>query len=133
MGSCGDSPAVRSMRCATSGGLCVAVAVACCFPLALTQRSNITIKFIAEFVGRRIALYFDAAAALIVELVLILIARQFFMYAAALARSGDATTMLAIPTAPFWFVVSGVLGIAALTQCTVAVNQIWALTENAAP
>jgi hypothetical protein len=107
-----------------AGGLVVAIAVVCCMPLALLQRANITIKFVSAFFGERVGRYFDAAASVAIALVLFLIARQFFIYAAALARTGDTTTMLAIPVAPFWFVVSGVLWISTATQLVVVAQQV---------
>ena len=106
------------------GGLVVAIAVVCCFPLALLQRANITIKFVQAFFGARAGSYFDAAASVAIEVVLVLMARQFFIYATELASTGDTTTMLAIRTAPFWFVVSAVLWIATATQGVAVVQQM---------
>jgi hypothetical protein len=106
------------------GGLVVAIAVVCCMPLALLQRANITIKFVQAFFGARAGSYFDAGASVAIMLVLAFIARQFFIYATALAHTGDTTTMLALRTAPFWFVVAGMLWIAVATQCVVVAQQI---------
>jgi Tripartite ATP-independent periplasmic transporters, DctQ component len=106
------------------GGLVVAIAVVCCMPLALLQRANITIKFVQAFFGDRLGGYFDAVASVAIGIVLAFIARQFFIYALALARTGDTTTMLSIKTAPFWFVVSAVLWIATATQCVVIAQQM---------
>ena len=106
------------------GGLVVAIAIVCCMPLALLQRANITIKFVQAFFGVRAGSYFDAVASVAIEIVLVFIARQFFIYATALAHTGDTTTMLALRTAPFWFVVSAVLWIAVATQCVVVVQQM---------
>jgi len=114
------------------GGLIVAIAVACCFPLALLQRANITIKFVSEFVSVRAGRVFDALASVIVFVILVLVARQFFIYAGQLVVSGDMTTMLSVRVAPFWFVVSGVLWIAAATQATVVVQAIAATRAPAA-
>jgi TRAP-type C4-dicarboxylate transport system permease small subunit len=106
------------------GGLVVAIAVVCCIPLALLQRANITIKFVQALFGERVGRYFDAIASVAIAVILVLIARQFFIYAAALAQTGDTTTMLTIHTAPFWFVVSGVLWIAVATQFVVVLQQL---------
>jgi hypothetical protein len=92
--------------------------------LALLQRANITIKFVQAFFGARVGSYFDAGASVAIVVVLAFIARQFFIYATALAHTGDTTTMLALRTAPFWFVVSGMLWIAVATQCVVVAQQI---------
>jgi TRAP-type C4-dicarboxylate transport system permease small subunit len=109
------------------GGLIAAVAVTCCFPIALLQRSNITIKFVGEFVGARAGKVCDAAASVAVGIVLIFMARQFFIYSSELLRTGDSTTMLNVRVAPFWFVVSFVLWISAAIQLRVIASAIGAV------
>jgi len=106
------------------GGVVVAVAVSCCFPLAYLQRSNITIHFVEMFAGRRFGRMFDAAAATLVTLVAVVIARQLFIHAGNEYRGGDSTLMLEIKTAPFWFAVAIVMSFAALTQALVALRAI---------
>jgi TRAP-type C4-dicarboxylate transport system permease small subunit len=106
------------------GGVVVAVAVSCCFPLAYLQRSNITIDFIAMFAGRRCGRLLDAAAAILVTVVAIVIARQLFIHAGNEYRGGDSTLMLEIKTAPFWFAVAVIMSFAALTQALVALRAI---------
>ena len=112
------------------GGLIAAIAVTCCFPLALLQRSNITIKFVSEFLGTRLGRICDAGAAIAVDVILIFMARQFFIYASGLARTGDSTTMLEVRVAPFWFVVSAILWISAATQMTVVVSAFTLLEHD---
>jgi TRAP-type transport system small permease protein len=106
------------------GGLVVAVAVAFCFPLSCLQRSNITIKFAEAFIGPRSSRILDAIAAVLVEIAVVLIARQLFIYAWNEARAGDSTVMLAVPAAPFWYVVAAALALAAVLQALVAVLEI---------
>ena len=115
------------------GGVVVAVAVSCCFPLALLQRSNITIKFAAVFLGPRVGQFLDAAAALLVTLVAILIARQLFIFAGDQYRGGDATVMLEIKTAPFWFLVASVMTLAAATQAVVALREVLHVFHGGTP
>ena len=102
----------------------VAVAVSCCFPLAFLQRSNITIKFMETFLGHRVGRALDAVAAMLVATVAVLIARQIFIFADNEYRGGDATVMLEIKTAPFWFFVAAVMAFAALTQALVALRGV---------
>jgi TRAP-type C4-dicarboxylate transport system permease small subunit len=106
------------------GGLIAAIAVASCFPIALLQRSNITIKFVSEFIGVRAGKICDAGASIAVGIVLIFMARQFFVYASALARTGDSTTMLNVRVAPFWFVVSIILWVSAAIQVRVIASAV---------
>jgi hypothetical protein len=121
MRSLADAPidAVRDL-----GGLVVAVAVAFCFPLSCLQRSNITIKFAEAFIGPRSSRFLDAIGALLVEIAMILIARQLFIFAWNEARAGDSTVMIEVPTAPFWYAAAVALAVAAIVQALVAVLEI---------
>src|SRR5271167_1197642 len=51
------------------GGLVAAFAVACCIPVAIVERSNITIRFLSGVAGRRVGQIADVAAAILVEVV----------------------------------------------------------------
>jgi TRAP-type C4-dicarboxylate transport system permease small subunit len=106
------------------GGLVVAVAVACCFPLAFLQRANIAIKFLEIFFGRRVGQTLDAFAAVVVALLVIFMARQFFIYAGDAARGGDSTVVLETPTAPFWYAVAAIMTFTAFAQILVALVEI---------
>ena len=106
------------------GGVVAAVAMAACFPIAMLERSNISIRFLEPAFGRATSRNADRFAALLVLVVLGAIAREFFRYAGAAARSGDATWILNIPTAPFWYAVDALLWVAVLAQALVAAR-IW--------
>jgi hypothetical protein len=111
------------------GGLVAAFAVACCIPLAIIDRSSITIRFITGFIGRRAGHVADAAAALLVEIVLVLMAWRFFLFARQSALDGNSTWMLRIPTAPVWGAVAAMIAVAALLQLLV----LHACLRGAAP
>jgi TRAP-type C4-dicarboxylate transport system permease small subunit len=115
----GPIDAVRDL-----GGLIVAVAIACCFPLSCLQRSNITIKFAEAFIGPRSSRILDAIAAALVEIAVALIARQLFIYAWNEARAGDSTVMLEVPAAPFWYAAATALALAAIVQALVVALEI---------
>jgi TRAP-type C4-dicarboxylate transport system permease small subunit len=106
------------------GGMIVAVAVACCFPLAFLQRANIAIKFLEIFFGRRVGQVLDATAAFAVAVLVIFMARQFFIYAGDAARGGDSTVVLEFPTAPFWYAIAVIMACTAFVQCLVAFTEI---------
>jgi hypothetical protein len=106
------------------GGLVVAVAMAFCFPLSCLHRSNITIRFAEAFIGPRSSRILDAIAAALVEIAVILIARQLFIYAWNEARAGDSTVMLELPTAPFWYAAAAALALAAIVQALVVALEI---------
>jgi TRAP-type C4-dicarboxylate transport system permease small subunit len=101
------------------GGLVAAFAVACCIPLAIIERSSITIRFVTGFISPRAGRVADAAAAVLVELVLALMAWRFVLFARQAAIDGNATWMLRIPTAPVWAAVAGLIAVAALMQLLV--------------
>src|SRR5271154_2134045 len=99
-----------------AGALVAAFSVACCIPVAIVERSNITIRFLPTLFGRRAGQAADAAAAILVEIILILMTWQFVLFAQQAIASGSATWMLRIPTAPVWGAVAFILGISALLQ-----------------
>lgn len=103
-----------------AGGLVAAFAVACCIPVAIIERSNITIRFLSSLIGPRAGQIADAAAALLVEIILILMTWQFVQFAREAYTTGAATWMLRIPTAPVWAAVALILGISALLQLVVS-------------
>ena len=104
------------------GGLVAAFAVACCIPVAIIERSNITIRFVSAVIGPRAGQVADLAAAVLVEIVLILMTWQFVVFAIQAQATGAATWMLRIPSAPFWGAVAVVLGISALLQIVVGLK-----------
>jgi len=103
-----------------ASSLVAAFSVACCIPVAIVERSNITIRFLPTLFGRRAGQVADAAAAVLVEIILILMTWQFVLFAQQAIANGSATWMLRIPTAPVWGAVALILGISALLQAAVA-------------
>jgi TRAP-type C4-dicarboxylate transport system permease small subunit len=106
------------------GGLVIAIAVSCCFPLALLERSNIGIRFAEALMGRRTSQLLDAFAAVLATTVLTLIAWEFLLYAGKAAKGGDTTWMLGVPVAPFWYVVDSVWWCAVAVQTIVSIREI---------
>jgi len=102
-----------------ASSLVAAFSVACCIPVAIVERSNITIRFLPTLFGLRAGQAADTAAAILVEIVLILMTWQFVLFAQQAIANGGATWMLRIPTAPVWGAVALILGISALLQAVV--------------
>ena len=98
--------------------LTIAVAVTCCLPIGLAERGNITIRF-ADAIGKKISGILDVIAAILVLVVMVLIANQFLAYAAGIARDGERTWVLKLPTAPFWYAVDVLLWCAVVVQFTI--------------
>jgi TRAP-type C4-dicarboxylate transport system permease small subunit len=107
-----------------AASLVAAFSVACCMPVAIVERSNITIRFLPTLVGVRAGQVADIAAAILVEIILILMTWQFVLFAKQADASGSATWMLRIPTAPVWAAVAVILGISALLQLGIAFKTV---------
>lgn len=105
-------------------GVVVAAAVSCCFPLAYQVRSNICIKFAGMMLGPRWGNVFDAFASVVMTVFAALMSWQLFLFARGEAINGDATVMLGIKTAPFWYFVAGLMAFAAFVQLLTALNDI---------
>jgi TRAP-type C4-dicarboxylate transport system permease small subunit len=104
------------------GGLVAAFAVACCIPVAIVERSNITIRFVSGVVGPRAGQIADLFAAILVEIILVLMTWQFVLFANQARLTESATWMLRIPSAPVWAAVALVLGISAVLQIVVGIK-----------
>ena len=105
------------------GAVIVAVAVACCLPVGLIERANVAIKVAGSIFGERTGRVLDAIAALAVEVVMIALAWQFTVFAGKIARAGETTWVLKIPTAPFWYTVAAILWIAVVVQAIVVISE----------
>jgi TRAP-type C4-dicarboxylate transport system permease small subunit len=100
------------------GALAIAIAVCCCMPVALIERSHITFRLVSA-ISPRLGLVLDAVAAIAVAGVLLFMALQFYAYAGSLVASGERTYVLKIPAAPFWYAADAILWIALAVQLIV--------------
>jgi TRAP-type C4-dicarboxylate transport system permease small subunit len=100
------------------GALAIAIAVACCIPVSLMERSHITFRLLSS-ASPRLGAWLDALGALAVLVVLALMAQQFWIYAGELVLTGERTYVLKLPAAPFWYATDAILWIAAAVQCVV--------------
>lgn len=106
------------------GGLAIALAVSCCIPVGLMERSNITIRLAESAIGRGAGRFLDALGALVVAVAVGVIAWQFTVFAGKIARAHETTWVLKIPTAPFWYGVAAILWCALLVQCIVLILEV---------
>src|ERR1700722_2718971 len=116
-----------------AANLVAAFAVACCIPVAIVERSNITIRFLPSIFGSRVGQLADIAAAALVELVLILMTWQFIVFANQARLNSSATWMLRIPTAPIWAAVASIFGISAVLQIVVSIKTMRGDYMNGSP
>jgi TRAP-type C4-dicarboxylate transport system permease small subunit len=96
--------------------LIAAIAVACCLPISLLQRSNIALRALNRIGPQFLVRLINVAADLLVFVVMVGIAWQFFLFAQKTGQAGDVTWLMNLPKAPFWFAVSSILAFGAIVQ-----------------
>ena len=106
------------------GAVIVAVAVCCCIPVGLMERANISIRVAKDLLGARASRVLEAFAAFAALVVIGAMAWQFTVFAGKIARVGETTWILKIPTAPFWYLVASILWLAVAVQLIVLVLDI---------
>jgi TRAP-type C4-dicarboxylate transport system permease small subunit len=106
------------------GDLVAAICGAACLPITLLHRANITLRAFSKVLPPRVVQKIDSFAATIVELLMIAMAWQFYLFSVKTMRAGDVTWLLNIPKAPFWFTVDGILWVAVAIQTFVLVEEI---------
>lgn len=110
------------------GALAIALAVSCCIPIAMMERSHITLRFVSSAlpsVGRLL----DVVVDIVVAIVLALMAWQFWKYAGDVLATGERTFVLRIPVSPFWFACGFILWIAVAVQCVIVALSIGRVVE----
>ena len=114
------------------GALAIAIAVSCCIPVSLMERSHITFRLVSSLspgLGRGLDVLADVAVAI----VLALMTWQFWIYAGELVLSGERTYVLKIPAAPFWYAADLIFAIATAVQLIVLVLDIGYLVGTVDP
>jgi TRAP-type C4-dicarboxylate transport system permease small subunit len=106
------------------GDLVAAMCGAACLPITLLHRANITLRAFSNALPARVVQAIDSFAAAVVELLMIAMAWQFYLFSIKTMRAGDVTWLLNIPKAPFWFAVDGILWVAVAVQTFVLIEEI---------
>jgi TRAP-type C4-dicarboxylate transport system permease small subunit len=115
------------------GDLVAAICGACCLPIVLLHRGNIVLRALGNILPAPVARAIDVFAALVVEIVVIGMAWQFYLFSIKMMRAGDVTWLLNLPKAPFWFIVDAVLWIAVAVQTFVLAEECRGTRKHAAP
>jgi len=102
----------------------VALAVTCCLPVGLMERSNISIRLASHLLGARAGRLLDAVASLLTAVVTAAFGWQFLVFAGKIAKANETTWILKIPTAPFWYGVCAIFALAFLVQLIVVVLEL---------
>ena len=106
------------------GDMVAAISGACCLPIALLQRNNIVLRMFERILPARGVRVIDTLAALLVEIVMIAMAWQFWLFSLKTMRAGDVTWLLNWPKAPFWFAVDAIVWAAVVVQAFVLVEDM---------
>jgi TRAP-type C4-dicarboxylate transport system permease small subunit len=106
------------------GDLVAAICGACCLPIALLHRNNITLRIFDKMLPPLGVRVIDIFAALLVEIVMIAMAYEFYLHGVKTMNAGDVTWLLNVPKAPFWFAVDAILWVGVLVQTFVLIQDL---------
>jgi len=110
------------------GALAIAIAVSCCIPVSMMERSHITFRPVSSLspaAGRVLDVFADVAVAIVLGLM----AWQFWVYATELVATGERTYVLKLPAAPFWYACDVIFWIATAVQLVVVALDVARLTD----
>jgi TRAP-type C4-dicarboxylate transport system permease small subunit len=115
------------------GDLVAAICGACCLPIALLHRNNITLRIFDSILPPLGVRVIDIFAALLIEVVMIAMAWEFWLHSTKTMKAGDVTWLLNVPKAPFWFVVDAVLWVCVLVQTFVLIQDLTGRRRSQSP
>jgi TRAP-type C4-dicarboxylate transport system permease small subunit len=106
------------------GDMVAAICGTCCLPIVLLQRNNIVLRTFDRILPPSGVRALDTVAAFVIEIVMIGMAWQFYLFSVKTMRAGDVTWLLNWPKGPFWFVVDAILWAAVLVQTFVVIEEM---------
>jgi len=106
------------------GDMVAAICGTCCLPIVLLQQNNIVLRMFNRILPPSGVRVIDTIAALVIEIVMIGMAWQFWLFGIKTMRAGDVTWLLNWPKAPFWFAVDGILWVAVAVQTLVLIEEM---------
>jgi TRAP-type C4-dicarboxylate transport system permease small subunit len=104
--------------------LIMAVIVSASLPIGIATRNHVAIDFFKRPIGRRYEAVLEAIGGALVLGMMTILTLRFAAYAERLMLRHDVTTIISLPIAPFWWAVTVMLGICALLQVVVFLNQL---------
>jgi tripartite ATP-independent transporter DctM subunit len=104
--------------------LIMAVIVSASLPVGIATRNHVTIDFLKGAIGPRLHAGLDAIGGALMLGMMVVLTLRFGAYADRLMLRHDVTTIVALPVAPFWWVVTVLLGVCAAMQAVVFLNQL---------
>jgi TRAP-type C4-dicarboxylate transport system permease small subunit len=115
------------------GDLIAAICGTSCLPIVLLHRNNIVLRLFDRILAPSGVRVIDTLAALVIEIVMIGMAWQFYLFGLKTMRAGDVTWLLNWPKAPFWFIVDGILWVAVAVQTFVLIEEMLGARERREP
>src|SRR5882757_8792492 len=115
------------------GDMVAAICGTCCLPIVLLHHNNIGLRILDRILSPSGVRGIDTTAALVIEIVMIGMAWQFWRFGIKTMRAGDVTWLLNWPKAPFWFVVDAILWIAVAVQTFVLIEEAIGARERRQP
>jgi C4-dicarboxylate transporter DctM subunit len=106
------------------GDMVAAICGTCCLPIVLLHQNNIVLRIFEKILPPPGVRVIDTLAALLIEIVMIGMAWQFWLFGIKAMRAGDVTWLLNWPKAPFWFAVDGILWAAVAVQTFVLIEEM---------
>lgn len=103
--------------------LMTAVVVAASFAMAFARRGNVTIRLLGGWLGPRAARVLDTFGAIVSAVFLALMTWQYVRFSAELTEANEQSPILRWPTAPWWWIVTVMIGIAALVAVVMVVRE----------
>jgi TRAP-type C4-dicarboxylate transport system permease small subunit len=108
-----------------------AVVISCFFPTGLLGGHFVTIRFLGKALGSLSALWLEVIGATATLFVFILFAWQFLRFTLDVTETGLATIVLELPQAPWWWIVTLIMGFSTLVQIAVFFKCLFnAVTSN---
>jgi TRAP-type C4-dicarboxylate transport system permease small subunit len=115
------------------GDMVAAICCMCCLPIVLLHQNNIVLRIFDRILSPSGVRGIDTTAALVIEIVMIGMAWQFWRFGIKTMRAGDVTWLLNWPKAPFWFVVDGILWAAVVVQAFVLIEEMTGVRRQRDP
>jgi TRAP-type C4-dicarboxylate transport system permease small subunit len=115
------------------GDMVAAICGTCCLPIVLLHQNNIVLRIFDRILPPSGVRAIDTTAALVIEIVMIGMAWQFWRFGIKTMRAGDVTWLLNWPKAPFWFVVDGILWAAVVVQAFVLIEEMTGVRRQRDP
>lgn len=106
------------------GDLVAAICGACCLPIVLLHKNNITLRTFENILPPGGARVFDAFADVLMTVVMAAMAWQFWLFGIKTKQANDVTWMMNVPKAPFWFAVDAVLWVCVAVQAFVMIQTL---------